>query len=159
MGVRGELFSTKVALKNRTYFFNVKENRLGDVFMTVVESKPSEGEGFDRHQIVLFADDLRDFLQGFESSLKFIEKEVGSRSRAKREARLKPADRPRAEGNRPDGPRGSDRPAGAKKVLRRKEGSKPAGNREAFAKRTSSGPRPQGAKRPKVKSVRKPERD
>jgi hypothetical protein len=29
MGIRGELFSTKVMLPNRTYFFNVKENRMG----------------------------------------------------------------------------------------------------------------------------------
>jgi len=29
MGVRGELFSQKVILPNRTYFFNVKENRMG----------------------------------------------------------------------------------------------------------------------------------
>jgi hypothetical protein len=31
MGLRGELFSTRVVLQNRTYFFNVKENRVGDL--------------------------------------------------------------------------------------------------------------------------------
>jgi len=29
MGIRGEIFSEKVILPNRTYFFNVKENRMG----------------------------------------------------------------------------------------------------------------------------------
>jgi len=29
MGVRGEIFSNRVILPNRTYFFNVKENRMG----------------------------------------------------------------------------------------------------------------------------------
>jgi hypothetical protein len=74
MGVRGELFTTEISLDNRTYFFNVKENRTGDVFLQVVESKNTEGAGFDRHAIVVFEDDMQKFLQGLESTLKFIEK-------------------------------------------------------------------------------------
>ena len=74
MGVRGELFTTEVSLDNRTYFFNVKENRTGDVFLQVVESKSMEGTGFDRHAIVVFEDDMQKFLQGLECTLKFIEK-------------------------------------------------------------------------------------
>ena len=41
MGARGELFTTQVYLDNRSYFFNVKENRTGDVFLQIVESKKS----------------------------------------------------------------------------------------------------------------------
>ncbi len=74
MGVRGELFTTEISLDNRTYFFNVKENRTGDVFLQVVESKNTEGAGFDRHAIVVFEDDMQKFLQGLENTLKFIEK-------------------------------------------------------------------------------------
>ncbi len=74
MGVRGELFTTEISLDNRTYFFNVKENRTGDVFLQVVESKSTEGTGFDRRAIVVFEDDMQKFLQGLESTLKFIEK-------------------------------------------------------------------------------------
>ncbi len=74
MGVRGELFTTDVSLDNRTYFFNVKENRTGDVFLQVVESKNTEGAAFDRHAIVVFEDDMQKFLQGLENTLKFIEK-------------------------------------------------------------------------------------
>ena len=33
MGIRGELYTTQVTLTNRSYFFNVKENRTGDVFL------------------------------------------------------------------------------------------------------------------------------
>lgn len=74
MGLRGELYTTEITLDNRTYFFNVKENRTGDVFLQVVESKSLEGPGFDRHAIVVFEDDMQKFLQGLESTLKFIEK-------------------------------------------------------------------------------------
>ena len=75
MGVRGELFTTEVYLDNRSYFFNVKENRTGDVFLQVVESKNRDGADPDRHQIAVFAEDMQKFLQGLELSLAFIEKD------------------------------------------------------------------------------------
>ena len=54
MGVRGEVFSSRVSSGNRTYFFNVKENRSGDLFLNIVESKKHGESGFERHQIVVF---------------------------------------------------------------------------------------------------------
>ena len=48
MAIRGELFTTQVTLENRSYFFNVKENRTGDLFLQVVESKSRDGGDFDR---------------------------------------------------------------------------------------------------------------
>jgi hypothetical protein len=74
MGVRGEIFSTTVSLQNRTYFFNVKENRMGDLYLNIVESKNRETGGFERQSIVLFNDDLQEFLKGFDDSLKVMEK-------------------------------------------------------------------------------------
>ena len=76
MGVRGELFSTRIILPNRTYFFNVKENRMGDLYLNIVESKNKETGGFDRQSVILFADDLQQFLKGFDESLKVMEKAV-----------------------------------------------------------------------------------
>jgi hypothetical protein len=76
MGVRGEVFSTRVMLPNRTYFFNVKENRLGDLYLNIVESKNKETGGFDRQSVILFADDLQEFLKGFDESLRVMEKAV-----------------------------------------------------------------------------------
>ena len=75
MGIRGELFTTQVTLDNRSYFFNVKENRAGDVFLQIVESKKGEGADFDRHQIAIFAEDMQRVLKGLDDSLKFIEKD------------------------------------------------------------------------------------
>jgi hypothetical protein len=81
MGVRGELFSTKVALQNRTYFFNVKENRLGDLYLNIVESKNRDEGGFDRQSVILFAEDLQEFLQGFEDALRVLEKAAREKRR------------------------------------------------------------------------------
>jgi len=81
MGIRGELFSTKVILQNRTYFFNVKENRLGDLYLNIVESKNRDEGGFERQSVILFADDLQDFLRGFDDALHVMEKAVREKRR------------------------------------------------------------------------------
>ena len=95
MGVRGEVFSTKVTLQNRTYFFNVKENRLGDLYLNIVESKNRDEGGFERQSVILFADDIQEFLQGFDESLKVLEKEVRDKRRGKRSEGEKPRDYPK----------------------------------------------------------------
>jgi len=84
MGQRGEIFSTKVLQQNRTYFFNVKENRLGDLYLNIVESKNRDDGGFDRQSVILFADDLQEFLKGFDESLRAMEKEMRERRRSSR---------------------------------------------------------------------------
>ncbi|TVR36118.1 MAG: DUF3276 family protein [Spirochaetaceae bacterium] len=76
MGIRGEVFSTRATTQsdNRTYFFNVKENRNGDLFLNIVESK-KHGEGdFHRHQVVLFEEDVEAFTQAFEKAIAFLKK-------------------------------------------------------------------------------------
>ena len=85
MGARGELFTTQIHLDNRSYFFNVKENRTGDVFLQIVESKNRDGVEADRHQIAIFSEDMQKFLQGMEKSLDFIEKDRKVRQKAARE--------------------------------------------------------------------------
>ena len=85
MGARGELFTTQVYLDNRSYFFNVKENRTGDVFLQIVESKNRDGVEADRHQIAIFADDMQKFLQGMEKSLDFVDKDRKARQKLIRE--------------------------------------------------------------------------
>ena len=85
MGIRGELYTNQVQVNNRSYFFNVKENRNGDVFLQIVESKSRDGVEADRHQIAIFAEDMQKFLQGMDKSLEFIEKDRKARQKAIRE--------------------------------------------------------------------------
>jgi hypothetical protein len=74
MGTRGEVFSSKADTAKRTYFFNVKENRLGDVFLNVVETKKDGGSQFEqeRRQVIVFKEDLAVFLNGLDAAVKFI---------------------------------------------------------------------------------------
>lgn len=127
MGARGELFTTQVTLDNRSYFFNVKENRNGDIFLQVVESKSRNGEDFDRHAIVIFADDMQKFFKGLDSSISFIEKEQRERSRIAAERRAAKA--------AAAGKRVYRKPAGDGEY--RKDGVKRTGKVHVVSKRTA----------------------
>ncbi|GHU12835.1 hypothetical protein FACS1894161_1890 [Spirochaetia bacterium] len=112
MGIRGEIFSTNLQLQNRTYFFNVKENRLGDLYLNIVESKNKDTGGFERQSVIVFADDLSAFLGEFEKSLKTLEKAVRDQKRRGSERRVPAGEQSRA--SRPaDGSRhGTEHDAG-----------------------------------------------
>jgi hypothetical protein len=73
MGVRGELFSSRAISGKRTYFFNVKENRNGDIFLNIVESKKNGEQEFERHSIIVFREDLDSFVEGFEKAVSFVQ--------------------------------------------------------------------------------------
>ena len=73
MGVRGEVFSSRAVSGKRTYFFNVKENRHGDLFLNIVESKKHTENGFERHSLIVFQEDLEAFLQGFNEAVKYVQ--------------------------------------------------------------------------------------
>ena len=83
--MRGELFTTRVNLENRAYFFNVKENRNGDVFLQIVESKSKDGVDAERRDVVLFADDMSDILKGLDQALQFIDRDRKDRAKKARE--------------------------------------------------------------------------
>ncbi len=91
MGQRGEVFSSRAITAKRTYFFNVKENRYGDLFLNIVESKPHTESEFERQSVIVFREDLDNFLQGLESAVRFLKKQ--------------------RDGGRPPAPRPSQPPA------------------------------------------------
>ncbi len=78
MGTRGEVYSSRFQAKSekRTYFFNVKENRFGDLFVNIVESKKhdaaAQGMEYERHQIVVFKEDMPEFLRSVEKVSQFM---------------------------------------------------------------------------------------
>ncbi len=76
MGIRGEIFSAKADGEKRTYFFNVKQNRFGDVYLNIAERRRigEETDRFERRQLVVFKNDLPAFVAGLEKALQFIRK-------------------------------------------------------------------------------------
>ena len=59
------VYTTKMrAGKRRTYFFDVKETKSGDYYITLTEStKKFIGEGYDRHKIFLYKEDFNRFVK------------------------------------------------------------------------------------------------
>lgn len=82
MGIRGEVFTSKLSVGKRTYFFNVKENRQGDLFLNVVESKKQLSEfAFERHSVIIFEEDLEDFLTEFDKATKFMRQNINKQKK------------------------------------------------------------------------------
>jgi hypothetical protein len=117
MGIRGELFSTRVTCNGRSYFFNVKENRMGDMFLTVVESKPTEAEGFERRSVVVFREDMADFVKAFQGALSFMEKPEQPKKTLGYSPAVKAQD---SKAKTPEGFAGMEAPPKRRIVVRRK---------------------------------------
>lgn len=63
MKLRGEVFSDRFDIPNRkrTYFFNIKRNREGDLFLNLVESLKKFDDNFDRQEIVIYEEHIEEF--------------------------------------------------------------------------------------------------
>jgi hypothetical protein len=63
--------------KRRTYFFDVRETRGSDYYLTITESrKRFEGEGYDRHKIFLYKEDFNKFVKGLSEAVDFVKTEL-----------------------------------------------------------------------------------
>ncbi|WP_215539084.1 DUF3276 family protein [Borreliella bavariensis] len=81
MGERGEVYSEKLFTESeRTYFFNVKENRKGDYFLNIVESKRSPSGDFERHSIFVYEENISEFESNLLKAIAVIKKKVSTGS-------------------------------------------------------------------------------
>ncbi len=67
-------FSKKIkAGKRRTYFFDVRETRGNDYFITITESKKRfNDEGYDRHKMFLYKEDFNKFIAALTETVDFV---------------------------------------------------------------------------------------
>lgn len=75
---RESVYSTKVrAGKRRTYFFDVRQTKRDDYYITLTEStKRYEGEGYDRHKIFLYKEDFNRFQQHLSDTIDHVKTEL-----------------------------------------------------------------------------------
>jgi len=64
---RNELFSERVVVGKRTYFFDIKEGSDGSKYLVI-----SERIGDTRHRIMVFEEDIIAFNTGLKKAIKFI---------------------------------------------------------------------------------------
>ena len=82
MGKRGEIFSSRLQRDRRTYFFNVHENFTKSYSLSIVESKNSpDNSSFQRQSILVFQEDLDDFLREMQKAIDVIRIEKSKNDR------------------------------------------------------------------------------
>lgn len=75
---REEIFSRVVRAGKRTYFFDVKETRNKERYLTITESKRrfnNETQNFfyEKHKLFLYKEDFEKFANGLNAVIEFIE--------------------------------------------------------------------------------------
>lgn len=76
-----EIFSQTMRAGRRTYFFDVRETKAGDYYLTITESKKFSNEDgsfhFKKHKIYLYKEDFEEFNANLNRATEFIVKEKG----------------------------------------------------------------------------------
>ena len=76
-----EIFSQIMRAGRRTYFFDVRETKAGDYYLTITESKKFTNEDgsfhFKKHKIFLYKEDFTEFNEHLSRATEFIVKEKG----------------------------------------------------------------------------------
>ena len=63
--------------KRRTYFFDVRETRGNDYYLTITESrKRFDSDGYDRHKIFLYKEDFNKFVKGLGEAVDYVKTEL-----------------------------------------------------------------------------------
>lgn len=75
---REEVFSKAVKAGKRTYFFDVKETKQGERYITITESKRKfdneDGTfSYEKHKIFLYKEDYEKFKGTLEGVIRFVE--------------------------------------------------------------------------------------
>ncbi len=63
--------------KRRTYFFDVRETRGNDYYLTITESrKRFDSDGYDRHKIFLYKEDFNKFIKGLGEAIDYVKTDL-----------------------------------------------------------------------------------
>ncbi|CAI9430171.1 DUF3276 domain-containing protein [Candidatus Ornithobacterium hominis] len=76
-----EIYSKALRAGRRTYFFDVRETRAGDYYLTITESKKNTNDDgsyyFKKHKIYLYKEDFEGFREHLDKITDFILNEKG----------------------------------------------------------------------------------
>ncbi len=63
--------------KRRTYFFDVRETRGNDYYLTITESrKRFDSDGYDRHKIFVYKEDFNKFIKGLGEAIDYVKTDL-----------------------------------------------------------------------------------
>ena len=79
--VNEDIFSKVLRAGRRTYFFDVRETKAGDYYLTITESKKFTNEDgtffYKKHKIYLYKEDFSEFNSSLKETCDFIIKNKG----------------------------------------------------------------------------------
>ena len=72
------IYSKRIkAGKRRTYFFDVRETRGNDYFITITESKKRfNDDGYDRHKMFIYKEDFNKFINALTETADYVKTEL-----------------------------------------------------------------------------------
>jgi hypothetical protein len=63
--------------KRRTYFFDIRETRGSDFYLTITESrKRFDSDGYDRHKIFVYKEDFNKFIKGLTEAVDYVKTDL-----------------------------------------------------------------------------------
>lgn len=75
------IFSKTIKAGKRIYYLDVKENRKGELFLVITESKQvtvntgdKPGQAFEKHKIFLYREDFNNFFESLGQIVEYIER-------------------------------------------------------------------------------------
>ena len=72
-----EIFTKKIRAGKRTYFFDVKETKGKDFFITITESKKRMEDGtYTKHKIFLYKEDFNKFAEALNETINHVKTEL-----------------------------------------------------------------------------------
>ncbi len=77
-GKHSGFYSRKLkAGKRRTYFFDVRNTKQGDFYLTITESKKKfDSDGYESHKIFIYKEDFKRFMEALTDSIDHIKTEL-----------------------------------------------------------------------------------
>lgn len=86
---KNDVYSKVVRAGKRTYFFDIKETRGKDLYLTITESKKSMQNGvetFQKHKIFLYKEDFEKFQSGFSEAIAVAMEKLAERGMSPEES-------------------------------------------------------------------------
>lgn len=76
-----EIYSKVMRAGRRTYFFDVRETKAGDYYLTITESKKFTNDdgsfNYKKHKIYLYKEDFADFKANLDEMIQYVLEEKG----------------------------------------------------------------------------------
>ncbi|MDI9365883.1 MAG: DUF3276 family protein [Flavobacterium sp.] len=75
---KDSVYSKRIrAGKKRTYFFDVRETRGNDFYLTITESRRRfDSDGYDRHKIFVYKEDFNKFIKALNEAVEYVKTDL-----------------------------------------------------------------------------------